>query len=302
MKKEDQIIFFGTPNLAAIILEMLVSQYPNLLVVTQPDKPVGRNQVLTPSPVKVLAQKHRLPVHDYTDSQKITNLLKKHRPCLTIVAVFGKILPPEILKIPKLKTLGVHPSLLPQYRGATPVQTAILNGGQETGVTIFLVDEEMDHGPILAQRKAPISPSDTAPVLKKRLAKLGGQLLIKTIPDWFEGKIKPQPQNHHQATCTHLLTKKDGFVEWKKLILATQNKTGSPKQAKKIDRTIRAYTPWPGVWTKIKPKDKKLKVLKAHLEDKKLILDQVQLEGKNPISWKEFSRGYPHLLSPESFS
>lgn len=297
MNQDKPIIFFGTPDLAVIILEALVDQYSNLIVITQPDKPAGRKQILTPSPVKVFAQKHHLPVHDYTNLQKMTNLLKKHQPELATVAAFGKILPQEILVIPKFKTLGVHPSLLPQYRGPTPIPAAILNGDQETGTTIFLIDEKMDHGPILAQEKAKINPSDTTPILKKRLAELGGRLLIDTLPDWFKGKITPQPQDHQQATFTKLLTKKDGFIEWKKLILATQDNDQAKQESTKIDRMIRAYTPWPGVWTTITTKNKKLKILAAHLENGRLITGQVHLEGKKPISWKEFCRGHPNLLN-----
>jgi len=252
MKKDIKLTFFGTPKFSATILNILISQYPNIFVITQPDKPVGRKQVLTPSPVKIVAKKHKIPFFDYRNSTSIIQIIKVKKPDLTIVAAFGKILPPEILKIPKFGCLGVHPSLLPKYRGPTPVQFAILNGEKETGVTIFLMDEKMDHGPIVAQRQwqfpisnfqfpnksqAQMSPITSA-ALSEKLAQLGAELLIETIPKWIEGKIKPRPQNHKKATYTKLLTKKDGFVDWKKIALATQEKVGPSPESIKIERRV----------------------------------------------------------------
>jgi len=318
------LVFFGTPKFAATILESMINDQWLMVngVVTQPDKPVGRKKILTPSPVKVLARKHKIPVFDYTNSTAIIPIIKKLKPELIVVAAFGKILPKEILKMPKYGCLGVHPSLLPKYRGPTPIQSAILNGEKETGVTIFLMDEKVDHGPIISNaphfaeasrgsphfaeasrgRQFPISNKKiTYEELSEDLAKLGAELLIKTIPRWIKGEIKPRPQDHKRATYTKLLTKKDGFVDWKKVVFAIQ-KGGKP--ALEIERMIRAFSPWPGTWTRVPVKGirnqesvKRLKILKAHLEKGKLVLEQVQLEGKRPVSWQEFIQGYRSVLA-----
>lgn len=294
-----RLAFFGTPKFASTILESVINVQwlMTKAVVTQPDKPVGRKQILTPSPVKLLAQRHKIPVFDYTDSPTMIHIIGKIKPELIVVAAFGEILPKEILKIPKYGCLGIHPSLLPKYRGPTPVQFSILNGEKETGVTIFLMDEKMDQGKIISNTKYQISKTDTSEGLSKKLAELGAELLIATIPKWVAGEIKPKPQNHKKAAYTKLLTKKDGFVDWKKIVLATQKEV----QPQRIERMVRAFTPWPGVWTKIKIlryKDTKilrLKILRAHLEGERLVLDLVQQEGKKPISWKTFLQGHPEL-------
>lgn len=294
---KTKIVFFGTPEFSATILKSVISDKSLAVscVVTQPDKPVGREQIFTPSPVKILAQKHKILVFDYVDPTLILYNVAKVRPDLIIVAAFGKILPSKILKIPKFGCLGVHPSLLPRYRGPTPVSSAILNGEKETGITIFLLDEKIDHGPILAQGKIKLGSDETTPILKARLAELGGNLLIETVPKLIEGKIKPKPQSHKKAIHTKLLSKKDGFVPWKKIVLATQNQVRPPPlplAPLQVERMIRAFAPWPGVWTEIKIKKKRLKILKAHLEKGRLLFDQVQFEGKKPISGEEFRRGY----------
>jgi methionyl-tRNA formyltransferase len=312
--KEVKIIFFGTPEFAATILKRLISQYPNILVsfvITQPDKPVGRKKILTSPPVKILAKRHKIPIEQPEKIENCKLKIENLKPDLIIVAAFGQIIPKEILDIPKFGCLGVHPALLPKYRGPTPVQFAILKGDDKTGVTIFLMDEKMDHGPILAQKKIKIEPNETTPMLKTKLAKLGADLLIESIPKWVDGKINPKPQDHKKATYTKLLAKKDGFIDWKKLGLTTEKEVRPPGRsdltrkriAKETERMVRAFTPWPGTWTLLRPhsakasrgfkeQTKRLKILKAHLEKERLVLDQVQIEGKNPVSWKEFKRGY----------
>ena len=228
-----------------------------------------------------------------------------------IVADFGQIIPKKILEIPEYGALCVHPSLLPKYRGASPVPQAILNGERETGVTIFKMDEKVDHGPIIAQFKRKIRNDDTAETLLIRLFTLGSQLLLKILPDYFAGKIKPAEQNHAQATYTHILKKEDGKINC--LDLKEAMEAGGPK-AVEIERKIRALTPWPGAWTTIHPRggvapaahlggEKRLKLLKAHLEPSiphtKLVLDEAQLEGKKPVSWKQFCEGYKTDLSKD---
>ena len=197
---------------------------------------------------------------------------------LIVVACYGKILPKEMLKIPKHGALNVHPSLLPKYRGPAPVPTTILDGEEETGVTIILMDEQADHGPILASTKFEIRNSKlTTPELSKALWELGGDLLIETIPKWIAGQITPQEQDHSKATYTKKLTREDGRIDW-----------NAPVEY--IERQIRAFTPWPGAFTFWK--GKRVKILKAHIEQGKLIIDELQLEGKKPTTLQEFLLGH----------
>jgi methionyl-tRNA formyltransferase len=209
----------------------------------------------------------------------------KAKPKVGVLASYGKILTKETLGAFPHGILNIHPSLLPKYRGASPVQTAILEGEKETGVTIIKMDEEVDHGLIVVQFKEEIRPDDTSESLYKRLFTAGAQVLKTILPVYLEGKIKLRKQNHSQATFTQKLTRDSGKIDWQ-------------KPADYSERFIRAMHSWPGAWTEIqlKKKDKKrLKILKAHLEDKKLVFDQVQLEGKNPVAWKQFQEGYPEV-------
>ena len=199
-----KIVFMGTPEFGAIILEKLVkTPYKPILVITAPDKPKGRKQILTPPPVKQTAQKYDIPVEQ---PEKIGNWklkIENLSPDLGIVAAYGQILPKTILDIPKYGFLNVHPSLLPRWRGPSPIQYTILNGDKETGVTIILMNEKMDHGPILAQRELEFSIFNFQfPNLCDKLAELGAKLLIETIPKWINGEITPKPQDESKATYT----------------------------------------------------------------------------------------------------
>lgn len=239
--------------------------------------------------------------------------VERIRPDLVIVANFGKIIPKDILKIPKHGCLNLHPSLLPKYRGSTPVQSAILNGDKETGISLILMDEKIDHGPILAQTKTAIGPNETAEQLGQRLALMGSDLLISFIPEWTKGEknIIPQeaigttytkilelkdeeidwtkgekllsPQEETKATYTKILTRKDGEIDWK-------------KPAQEIERQIRAFYPWPGTYTF--HKGKRIKILKAKLKKGKLIIEEVQPEGKRPMSFKDFLLGHKDFKIP----
>lgn len=191
-----------------------------------------------------------------------------------ILASFGAIISKEILNSFPQGILNVHPSLLPKYRGPSPVQTAILNGEKETGVTIIKMDELVDHGPIVAQVKELILPTDTSTSLYGRLFEKGAKLLNELL----EKPIKTTPQDHAKATFTKKFTREDGKIDWH-------------KTAVEIDRQIRALYPWPGTWTDIN--SKRLKILKAHLKNNKLVLDEVQLEGKKPVTFRQFLQGYP---------
>ena len=238
-------------------------------------------------------------------------------PDLFIIADFGQIIPKKILEIPKYGSLCLHPSLLPKYRGASPVQFAIINGEKETGVTIIKMDERVDHGPIIAQFKEEIKPDDTSESLYERLFAAGGQVLVTILPAWVEGRIKPRKQDHKQATYTKTLKREGGFIPGKDLRAAMEGK--SLAKAKEIKRKIRAFRPWPSTWTKIQLTThnsqlttKRLKLLQAHLESPQipntkyqiLVLDKVQLEGKKPVTWKQFKEGYPEakLSLPSSTS
>ncbi len=219
------------------------------------------------------------------DKNSLTRLKSlKEQPDVAILAAFGAILPKEILNLPQKGILNIHPSLLPQYRGPSPAQTAILNGDKQAGVTIIKMDKEIDHGPILAQTKEEIKGDDTAQSLYLRLFIIGTEILTTILPAYIEDKIEVRQQDHTQATYTKKLSRNDGKIDWKK-----------PNQY--LERFIRAMFPWPGAWTdiKINGQTKRLKVLKAHLEKNKFLIDQVQLEGKNPVTFKQFQEGYPQV-------
>ena len=282
-----RIVFFGTPVFGQIILKMLLDAKLNVVaVVTQPD----------PSPVKILAKDRKIPVLTPNNKQKLLathHKLATLKPKLFIVAFYEIIIPPEILEIPSKGALNVRPSLLPQHRGPSPIQTAILEGDSETGVTIVFMDEEMDHGPILSQKTILIAPDETTPTLTAKLAHLGGNLLMETIPKYLSGKIIPHPQNHERATFTKPIKKKNGKASW-------------ARSNERIERTIRAYKPWPGVWTTVgemaeqleqelktsKHKNLKLKLLAAHLENGVIALDLVQVGRKKPTGLTDFAKEY----------
>ncbi|MBI2450688.1 MAG: methionyl-tRNA formyltransferase [Candidatus Nealsonbacteria bacterium] len=274
-----KIVFIGTPEFGAVILEKLCqANMAPILVITEIDKPVGRKQIITSSPVKIMAESYKIPV---LQPEKIINSaleIKNFSPKLIVVASYGQILPKEILDIPKYGSLNVHPSLLPKYRGPSPIQSAILKGEIKTGVTIMLVDEQMDHGPILAQKQTTIGLNETAKQLHDRLAILGAEVLIDTIPDWLAGRIKARLQDGKKATYTKILIREAGLIDWQK----------SPQE---IERQIRAFNPWPGTYAM--HKGKRIKILQARLENGKLIIERVQPEGKKPMNLKEFLRGNP---------
>jgi len=315
--KNVKIIFIGTGEFGAIILEKLIQTlYKPILVITQPDKPVGREQILTPPPVKLVAEKYNISV---LQSEKILNLkseILNLRPDLIIVAAYGQIIPKHILDIPKYGFINIHPSLLPRWRGSSPLQFTILNGDKETGVTIIKMDEKIEHGPIIANEKLKMKNEKlTYEELHNKLAELGAKLVIETIPKWLKGEIKPLPQeaqDENKATYTKILKKEDGKIDWS-------------KSAEEIERQIRAFNPWPGSYTRIKNQElriKNLKILKVEIlptqtktnkqigeifltDDKKLtiqtgqnylILQKIQLEGKKPIAAEDFLLGHKDII------
>jgi len=310
MNLKPKIIFMGTPEFGAVILEGLVKGgYPPVLIITAPDKPVGRKQIITPPPVKISAQKYNIPILQPEIFANFKPQITNYKPDLIIVAAFGQILPKEILEIPKCGCLNIHPSLLPKWRGASPIQYAILNGDKETGVTIILMTEKVDGGDIISSSKLQITnPKITYPELSEELANLGTKLLLETIPKWLKNEIKSNPQNNLEATYTKTLKKEDGKIDWK-------------KPATHIERQIRAFYPWPGSFCSLD--EKQIKILKANvLEQTKngpfgtpgktflapndkiavqagkdfLTIEKLQLEGKTPISSEEFLRGNLKLI------
>ncbi len=263
-------IFFGTPDFAAIILEKLIKAgWPPIAIVCNPDRPVGRKKIITPPLTKLLALKYNIPVCQ-PEVLSISNFqFSISKPDFFIVAAYAKIIPKEILEMSRLGTIAVHPSLLPKYRGSSPIQTAILNGEKETGVTLFLADEKVDHGPIFAGRKLEFSISNFQFLkLQQSLAELAGDLLVETLPKFIEGKITLLPQDESQATYTKKFITEDGRVD-----------LGKDKPIN-IERKIRALNPEPGVWTIID--GKRTKLLEAELIDEKLKITKIQVEGKKP--------------------
>lgn len=280
-------IFIGTGNFAAPILQSL----KNIdLVVTAPDKPVGRKKILTPPPVKEVALSKDIP---FIQPEKISTAEFDFQPDLIIVADYGQIIPSKIINLPRLKTINVHPSLLPKYRGPDPIRAPILNGDTKTGITLMLIDEQVDHGPVIAQKEIPLSQEETAETLTEKLSREAGLFLNETLPEYIQGKIKPQEQDHSKATFTKILKKEDGKIDFNK------------ETAEEIERKVRAFHPWPGTWTMVN--NKRIKILKAKITEEKedltvktkhglLKLETVQPEGKKPMSGKEFLAGNVDLF------
>jgi len=308
----------GTPEFAENIFRKfynaLNDQFEIIAVITAPDKPVGRRQVFTPSPVKKWALEANFSVlePDKIRKPEWVAKIKELNPDLIILTAFGQIIPQEILDAPKYKALNIHPSLLPKYRGASPIQSVILNGDTEAGVCLMVMDAEMDHGPILEISEFQIlNPKISYTELSEGLSNLGSELLIKTLPDYIDGKIIPQEQDHTQATFCKLIKKEDGKIDWN-------------KSAQETERQIRAFQEWPTAYTEtLNPKSQTLnniKVLNAEIlkqkTDKKigevfltddkqlavqtgngiLILKTVQLEGKKPTLAKDFLNGHPEII------
>jgi len=312
MSNKIRTILIGTPEFAERIFRKLMEvglpSIEIIAVITAPDKPVGRKQVLTPSPVKKWALEANLSVLEPDKIRKPEWIakIKKLNPDLIILAAFGQIIPQEILDIPKYKALNIHPSLLPKYRGASPIQSTILNGDTETGVSLMIMEPELDHGPIIAKLKIKSQKLKiTYTELSKELADLGAELLIKTLPKWIDGKITPQEQDHSQATFCNIIKKEDGRINWN-------------KSAESIERQIRAFQKWPENYTDFNGKI--LKITEANFANKKtekkpgetfldenknlsvqtgngiLILNTIQLEGKKPMPVKDFLNGHPEII------
>jgi methionyl-tRNA formyltransferase len=231
----------GSPEFALPSLRALVTERFSVVgVYTQPDRAAGRGRHLAAPPVKQYAESVGLPVFQPASLRQPQALadLQSLAPDLIVIAAYGQILRPRVLAIPPRGTLNVHASLLPRYRGASPVATAILDGAELTGVSIMLVDEGLDTGPVLAEREMPIQPQDTTGSLSARLAALGAALLVDVLPEWLTGRVEPRPQDASRATLTKLIRKEDGILNWQ-------------QPASTLWRRIRAYSPWPGATTTV---------------------------------------------------
>jgi methionyl-tRNA formyltransferase len=302
----QKVVFMGTPDFAVPALEGLIKcGYQIAGVYTNPDKAKGRGQELSISAVKKVALENSLRIFQPATLKAPgeAQTLASMAPDLVVVAAYGQILPLEILKIPRYGCLNVHPSLLPKYRGPSPVSAAILAGDDITGVTIMLMDEGMDTGPVLAQEQVAILSEDTTGSLTQRLSKIGADLLLKTLKKWTEGAIKPVAQDNSEASYSKVLKKEDGEIDW-------------TLSAEKIGRQVRAFQPWPGCYTYWK--GKRLKVIRVTpvLDIKAgqpgrvreiqrddgiklgvdtgmgvVILETLQLEGKKAMAAQEFARG-----------
>ncbi len=301
-----RIVFMGTPRFAVPTLEGLVTSGEDIIaVVSQPDQPAGRGQKVTPPPVKEYALGKGLTVLQPLKMKDATFLshLQGLKPDLAVVVAFGRILPPEILKIPRLGCVNVHASLLPKYRGAAPIQWAVINGETETGVTTMVMDEGMDTGPILLQEKTIIQATETAGQLADRLSVMGAHLLIRTLEMLKRGELRPQPQDSGLATYAPLLKKEHGEIRWE-------------QEASQIYNLIRGTDPWPGAYTfykqerwrifktRVVTKDKGsgqpgqiVKVEKAGAQVSTgrgiLALEEIQVPNSRRMTFQEYLAGHP---------
>jgi methionyl-tRNA formyltransferase len=311
------VIFMGTPDFAVPALTALHDAGYRLHVVTQPDRRAGRGNRLAPPPVKEAALAWNLPVLQPATLREaaVVDELRALKPDVIVVVAYGELLRRNVLELAPHGCINVHPSLLPRWRGPTPIPAAIRAGDSETGVSIMLLDAGMDSGPVLAQGREPIAPHDTAATLGDRLARMGADLLVRTLPRWLGGTITPQPQDPTAVTTCGLLRREDGLLNW-------------ARPAEELAREVRAYTPWPGTtafW-----EGRRLKVLEAAPQPRDLggplwannppgtvlllsdeggravvaaragegwlELLQVQLEGRGALPVVAFVAGYPGFI------
>jgi len=301
----------GTPQFAVPSLRALVEGPYSITVVTQPDRPSGRGSRLTPPPVKVAAEEYGLPILQ-PETLRDTDFraqLAELRPEAIVLVAYGEYVVSSILELPRRGSINLHPSLLPRWRGSTPIQSAILAGDDTTGVTIIQMDRGLDTGPIIAQSATAIEPEETHPELAARLAQHGANLLAETLPLWLRGEIVPAPQPEEGVTLTHTLKKEDGLIDW-------------ARPAEEIGRRVRAFQPWPGTYTtwqgrllkitSAKPLpttaspsqpgtvsivgESKERQLAVSTGGGALQLLQVQFEGKPPTEARALLSGYPHIV------
>jgi len=302
-----KIVFFGTSNVALPVLEALGQHHEIAAVVTLPDSRSGRSFESTETPVSVLAGEMELKVLK-PESVKANDLLRLElldlRADIFVVVAYGKILPKDIISLPKFGTVNIHFSVLPKYRGASPIQAALLNGDSQTGTTIFFLDEKMDHGPILAQDSVVIDADDNFITLGDKLSRLSAKLLLNTLPSLAAGKIKPVEQDDLKASSTEIITREHGKIDW-------------AKPAQEIYNQFRAFYPWPGIWTTLNGQNLKItscfpvqfnmneiaqpgtildKGIVACGSGSALRVDMLQLAGGKEISTTEFLNGHKDFV------
>lgn len=311
-KKKGKVVFFGTSDFAAEILETLVKEHEITAVITQPDKPVGRKHEIEQNPVSKLASQLNIPIQKpekLKNDKELLKYLEQQNADFFVVIAYGKIIPEEILALPKFGAINIHPSLLPKYRGPSPIHAAILNRDRKTGVSIMLMDKQMDHGPIIAQKSLFIKVYEFYPRLEYRLCSLSKKMISKVLAKILsERKIRSKSQDDQKATYCKFISKEDGRINWS-------------KDCEDVFSQFRAFFIWPGIWTTFKGKkliikncvplydifdkddgknpgivgEKEGKIYVACGKNKLQILE-LQLEGKNNVSVRNFINGYKDFL------
>lgn len=316
--KPKNLVYFGSPAFSAEILASLLPTgsdpaasllggWPNGLprgmmpikvvgIVTGPDKPVGRKHILTPSTVAAAAAKYDLPVFKPAklDDAHLAHL-KLLKPDIFLVISYGKIIPANYLTTPTIGTFNIHFSLLPQYRGALPISESLKNGDQETGVTLMLMDEQLDHGPVISQSKIGIDINDNCQTLTTKLTQIAKKLLAGNLPRLAENNYTAIPQDETLATYTPKTRDRNrqaAFISFNQISAALNS-----QDALSVHNLIRSVNPEPGAWTKID--DHELKIIKTTVSNGQLLLKQVQLPGKSPVSWTNFLNGHIKTPPPE---
>ncbi len=307
MVKQKKIVFFGTPYLAVPFLKELAKYHKIVSVVTQLDRPLGRKQKITPTPVKLAAADLNIPVIQPTTLKNISvhELLKKLEADIFVVVAYGLIFPKNVIDLPKIATINVHPSILPKYRGANPIAEPILNGDAETGVSIMIMDEGLDTGQVIDIKKISLDKNETTPSLIEKIIEIGPSFLCQTIKNYLNGKIIPLPQDNDKSSFTRQLKKEDGKINWR-------------KDARLIERQIRAYRPWPGsytFWNK-----QKIEVIEAEISYEKtgyppgrvfmkentvmvaaaknsLVMRKIKPQSKRIMTPEEFIRGHKDFIN-----
>jgi len=323
LSNKYKIIFFGSAEFSVPILEILLQNKAVEVVISTPPRPVGRKQIVAPSPVSQVATQNQVPILEPEDlnDEKFLDQIKKMRPDLFLVAAYGKILPKALLEIPAAGAINIHGSLLPKYRGSSPLQAAILNGDKETGITFILMDEKVDHGPILVKKKMKIKKNCTYSELSKDMSFLATKTTLLVINDFLNKKIKPLPQNEEDASYVKTIKKEDGHIDF-----------NSP--AKKILQQINAFEKWPGSYAfwKKDEKDFLVKIMKGKVVSDKaqnqtveakqnstgtiikykssmaiktteglLVIEKLQLEGQNSMDASSFLNGHTDFIGSQLF-
>ena len=309
------LIFCGTPRFAVPTFERLISEGFQIdLVVTNPDEPSGRGYELKQSPVKQVAEKAGIPVFQPAKlrTPETQEAISRYRPDAIVIVAYGKIVPPWMIELPRLGCINLHASLLPKYRGAAPIQWALIQGDLTTGVTAMKIDPGLDTGDILLQREVEVREDDTTGTLSERLSELGAELMIETLHGLDRGEIVPRSQNHAQATLAPMIKKEHGRIDWS-------------MNAEKIARRVRGLRPWPGAYTTFRGKNlhvwvavpdaelsasplepgtilaEKGRLLVACGENSRLELREVQIEGRKRLQARDFLNGV-RLTPGEKFA